>query len=159
MELVENHASLALNFDSTSVPLLLLYRQLKWMGGVGCSRYNLTVFNLSSDICVVLRLTIKGDKNDEAVLCTSSTTYAIKYVSTSNTVLLIPPVPETTDDGTACIESAGAGVVATASGLIELVETAPRLDKLKTLLNQRPYTEDLDEEQVIQSTLSNDTLL
>jgi hypothetical protein len=28
------------------------------------------------------------------------------------------------------------------------VETAPRLDELKSLLNQRPYTEDLDEEQV-----------
>lgn len=96
-------------------------------------------------------LTIKGDKNDEAVLCTSSTTYAIKYVSTSNTVLLIPPVQHTTQqDGLACIESASAGVVATASGLIELVETAPRLDKLKTLLNQRPYTEDLDEEQMLE---------
>lgn len=92
----------------------------------------------------VFRLTIKGEKDDEAVLCTSSTTYAVKYVSTSNTVLLIPPAQYT--DGHA---PATAGVVATASGLIELVETAPRLDKLKSLLNQRPYTEDLDEEQVL----------
>jgi len=113
---------------------------------------------------VVLRLIIKGAKDDEAVMCTSSTTYAIKYVSTSNTVLLIPPAqhtapqPESSGDGIVCIEPASAGVVATASGLIELVETAPRLDKLKTLLNQRPYTEDLDEEQVVHSTLSSDTL-
>lgn len=101
-------------------------------------------------------VTIKGEKDDEAVLCTASTTYAVKYVSTSNTVLLIPPVqhtapqPETTDDETASSKPASAGVVATASGLIELVETAPRLDKLKTLLNQRPYSEDLDEEQMLE---------
>lgn len=91
------------------------------------------------------RLTIKGEKDDEAVLCTSSTTYAVKYVSTSNTVLLIPPVQYMEGN-----PPATAGVVATASGLIELVETAPRLDKLKSLLNQRPYTEDLDEEQMLE---------
>lgn len=45
-----------------------------------------------------------------------------------------------------------AGVVATASDHLELVETAPRLDSLKALLNQRPYSEDHDEEQVDPST-------
>jgi sister chromatid cohesion protein DCC1 len=101
-------------------------------------------------------LIIKGAENDEAVLCTSSTTFAIKYVSTSNTVLLIPPqhtAPQAENmgssaDGKDRIDQANAGVMATAAGLIELVETAPRLDELKSLLNQRPYTEDLDEEQV-----------
>ncbi|KAG0586272.1 hypothetical protein KC19_2G077700 [Ceratodon purpureus] len=103
-------------------------------------------------------LTIKGVKTDEAVLCTSSTTYAIKYVSTSNTVLLIPPqqtarLPGNMDssaDEKSCVEQVNAGVVATAAGLIELVETAPRLDEMKTLLNQRPFTEDLDEEQMLE---------
>lgn len=103
-------------------------------------------------------LIIKGAENDEAVLCTSSTTFAIKYVSTSNTVLLIPPqhtAPQAENmgssaDGKDRIEQTNAGVMATAAGLIELVETAPRLDELKTLLNQRPYTEDLDEEQMLE---------
>lgn len=104
-------------------------------------------------------LTIKGDPNDEAVLCTSSTTYAIKYVSTSNTVLLLSPTQHSTlqSDATDCPENekdctrpTSAGVVAMVPGLIELVETAPRLDKLKVLLNQRPYTEDLDEEQMLE---------
>ena len=34
---------------------------------------------------------IKGDSNDDAVLCTSNCTYAIKLVETSNTMLLVPP--------------------------------------------------------------------
>jgi sister chromatid cohesion protein DCC1 len=90
-------------------------------------------------------LTIKGGPDDEAVLCTSAATYAIKYVSTSNTVLLIPPSEKITngnnDDG---MGFTMAQVVATSSGHLELVETAPQLDNLKTLLNQRPYVEDLE---------------
>ena len=39
-------------------------------------------------------------------------------------------------------------MLATIPGYLELVETAPRLDKPKLLLNERPYTEELDEEQV-----------
>ena len=136
-----------------------LYPWLKRKRRLGYFILNRTIQSLkakATDISVVLSLTIKGAKNDEAVLCTSSTTYAIKYVSTSNTVLLIPPqqtAPQSENmdssaGGKDCIKQANASVVATASGLIELVETAPRLDKLKNLLNQRPYTEDLDEEQV-----------
>ena len=34
---------------------------------------------------------IKGAPADEAVLCTSSKTYVLKQVETSNTLLLIPP--------------------------------------------------------------------
>jgi sister chromatid cohesion protein DCC1 len=94
-------------------------------------------------------LTIKGGPDDEAVLCTSAATYAIKYVSTSNTVLLIPPSEKITngnnDDG---MGFTMAQVVATSSGHLELVETAPQLDNLKTLLNQRPYVEDLEGGQV-----------
>lgn len=58
-------------------------------------------------------------------------------------------------DGKDCTEPANAGVVATVPGLVELVETAPRLDELKILLKQRPYTEDLDEEQVFYVTESS----
>lgn len=109
-------------------------------------------------IYVCFRLTIKGDLNEEAVLCTASTTYAIKYVSTSNTVLLIPPGGYTNsaqdiagkgcDVGADNVGPPTANVLATIPGYLELVETAPRLDKLKLLLNERPYTEELDEEQV-----------
>jgi sister chromatid cohesion protein DCC1 len=34
---------------------------------------------------------IKGDKGDDAVLCTSNKTYALKLVETTNSLLLLPP--------------------------------------------------------------------
>ncbi|PSS11947.1 Sister chromatid cohesion protein isoform 2 [Actinidia chinensis var. chinensis] len=37
------------------------------------------------------RVALRGQPDEDAVLCTTSKTYAIKYVGTSNTVLLIAP--------------------------------------------------------------------
>ncbi|XP_024542638.1 sister chromatid cohesion protein DCC1-like [Selaginella moellendorffii] len=89
------------------------------------------------------RLSIKGGVEEEAVLCTSRTTYALKFVSTSNTMLLVPP-GEAGDGG-----SGGAlHVIATAGGHMELVEIAPRIDQLKVLVGSRPYTEDSENETV-----------
>jgi sister chromatid cohesion protein DCC1 len=34
---------------------------------------------------------IKGGRDEEAVLCTATKTYALKQVETSNTLLLVPP--------------------------------------------------------------------
>lgn len=34
---------------------------------------------------------IKGQPHEDAVLCTSSATYALKHVETTNALLLIPP--------------------------------------------------------------------
>lgn len=40
---------------------------------------------------VTCRVVIKGGEHEEAVLCTSSKTYAIKYVETTNLQLLVAP--------------------------------------------------------------------
>lgn len=40
------------------------------------------------------RACIKGQPDDEAVLCTSSATYALKHVETTNTLLLVPPTTQ-----------------------------------------------------------------
>ena len=37
------------------------------------------------------RVVIKGDADEQAVLCTHDKTYALKSVETSNLLLLIPP--------------------------------------------------------------------
>jgi hypothetical protein len=37
------------------------------------------------------RVVIKGGTGDGAVLCTKDATYALKYVETTNTLLLLPP--------------------------------------------------------------------
>ncbi|BBM99421.1 sister chromatid cohesion protein DCC1 [Marchantia polymorpha subsp. ruderalis] len=91
-------------------------------------------------------LTIKGGREDEAVLCTSKATFAMKFVSTSNTVLLVPPSPRGSDGCDAEVDEdlprAEVGIVATASGHIELVETAPRLENLQALVSRRPFKDD-----------------
>ncbi|KAL5210589.1 hypothetical protein ABZP36_006212 [Zizania latifolia] len=102
------------------------------------------------------RVTVRGRPDEEAVLCTPSATYAMKFVGTSNSVFMIPPgeptAPSLRPDGAnkegdvASVTDDVASVVKVASGSIELVWTAPRLDKLRKLLNERPYVldEDLD---------------
>ncbi|CAA2993080.1 sister chromatid cohesion DCC1 [Olea europaea subsp. europaea] len=87
------------------------------------------------------RVTIRGQPDEDAVLCTQSKTYALKYVGTSNSVLLIPPsdkaVKECND-----ITIPVASVFKVAPGIMEVVEVAPKLDKLKFLLSQNPYSFD-----------------
>ncbi|KAG8098915.1 hypothetical protein GUJ93_ZPchr0013g37318 [Zizania palustris] len=102
------------------------------------------------------RVTVRGCPDEEAVLCTPSATYAMKFVGTSNSVFMIPPgeptAPSLRPDGAnmegnvASATDDVASIVKVASGSIELVRTAPRLDKLRKLLNERPYVldEDLD---------------
>ncbi|XP_072965569.1 uncharacterized protein [Typha angustifolia] len=100
------------------------------------------------------RVTVRGQPDEEAVLCTPCATYAMKFVGTSNSVFLVPPgEPDPPTVKYDCNESvandvampdAVASVLKVAKGNIELVQAAPRLDKLKSLLNKRPYR--LDEE-------------
>ncbi|CAM6107033.1 unnamed protein product [Calypogeia fissa] len=106
-------------------------------------------------------LSIKGGADEEAVLCTSKATFAMKFVSTSNTVLLVPPAGpiNSASDGD-YKDSPAAGlktdvetetnVVATAAGHIELVEISPKVENLKGLLSQRPYKEDVDGETEVE---------
>ncbi|RLN19262.1 hypothetical protein C2845_PM02G41870 [Panicum miliaceum] len=97
------------------------------------------------------RVTVRGRPDEEAVLCTPSATYSMKFVGTSNSVFLIPPGepsapclrPDNTN-GDANAADAVAAAIKLAPGNIELVRTAPRLDKLRSLLRERPYILDED---------------
>lgn len=40
------------------------------------------------------RVVIKGSEHDDLVMCTHDKTYALKYVETTNTLLLLPPDQE-----------------------------------------------------------------
>ncbi|XP_038879383.1 sister chromatid cohesion protein DCC1 [Benincasa hispida] len=92
------------------------------------------------------RVSIRGQPEDDAVFCTKSRTYGIKYVGTSNSVLLIPPsglseyyeneLDSHQKDGTKEV----AHVIKVAPGIMELHEIAPRIDKLKLLLSEEPYS-------------------
>ncbi|KAJ9563428.1 hypothetical protein OSB04_008588, partial [Centaurea solstitialis] len=100
------------------------------------------------------RISLRGQPEEDAVLCTQSKTYAIKFVGTSNSVFLVPPsdqfaVNENQQD---CNEKGSdsnashASVLKVAPGTMELVEVAPRIDKLKLLLSENPYKFDEDSE-------------
>lgn len=90
------------------------------------------------------------------MLCTPSSTYAIKFVGTSNSVFLIPAgdvtppnsklVSKDSEADSSVVAESAASVLKVAPGTMELVQAAPRLDKLRSLLNERPYTleEDLE---------------
>lgn len=115
------------------------------------------------------RLTFKGRAQDEAVLCSSTQTFVVKKVETSNLVMLIdsrtePPPPSPTAEAPTPGASAPPGNIpglstqlnsdasaaqqpqVTVSALIgshlELVHTAPRLRALDAVLADRPFGAD-----------------
>ncbi|KAI9092988.1 hypothetical protein K1719_027511 [Acacia pycnantha] len=93
------------------------------------------------------RVVLRGQPDEDAVLCTPSKTYSIKFVGTSNSVFLVPPnqseyhqPPQEIDSHNHHDQKAVASVIKLVPGNMELVEVAPRLDKLKSLLSENPYT-------------------
>ena len=84
-------------------------------------------------------------------MCTSSKTYAIKFVATSNSVYLIPPQnftlqKEEIEEDHCHSQNEGdkpsVGAMKLAPGHMELVQIALKLEKLKSFLSERPYKED-----------------
>ncbi|KAH9308279.1 hypothetical protein KI387_036190, partial [Taxus chinensis] len=94
------------------------------------------------------RVTIRGNFDEEALLCTPSKTYAIKFVSTTNSVFLMPPRGFISQEGSLHNEpeKASAGVIKLAPGHMELTHVSPKLEILKFLLSQRPYKEETETE-------------
>ncbi|RDX75611.1 Sister chromatid cohesion protein DCC1 [Mucuna pruriens] len=114
------------------------------------------------------RVVLRGKPDEDAVLCTQSKTYAMKFVGTSNSVLLVPPANHSEfcenpqkNDSNNDEEKVVAPVIKVVSGSMELIEAAPRLDKLKSLLAEKPYNfeeydmENLEENQECRIGLYN----
>ena len=81
----------------------------------------------------------KGEPDEEAVLCTKTKTFVVKRVETSNTLLLCAP-PGALDDGTIEVDENGRKIAKThaqVSSHLDLTEIAPRLDKLKMMLEKK----------------------
>lgn len=103
-------------------------------------------------VLFVYRVTVRGQPDEDAVICTESKTYAIKSVGTSNSVFLIPPSCQfnSFEEEPKCFDvnyhdqQSAASVLKIAPGTMELVEIAPRLDKLRLLLSENPYRSDED---------------
>ncbi|EXB70695.1 hypothetical protein L484_023881 [Morus notabilis] len=95
------------------------------------------------------RVVVRGQPDEDAVLCTQSKTYAIKFVGTSNSVFLIPPSDQSEFSDNLLDENDQsqlpvASILKVATGTMELVEVAPKLDKLKLLLFKNLYRPEVD---------------
>lgn len=97
-------------------------------------------------ISFYIRVVLRGQPDEDAVLCTQSKTYAMKFVGTSNSVMLVPPSNQSEsygnlqkNDSYNYDEKVVAPVLKVAPGSMELIEVSPRLDKLKLLLSENPY--------------------
>lgn len=108
------------------------------------------------------RFTIKGQANEEAVLCTNSKTYALRSVALSNSVLVVTP---NTGKFPLDVTTASRESVVIRDELHEILELSPavpRLHKLIGLLRGREYDES-DEgghnEKVSRSSRSKETHL
>lgn len=102
------------------------------------------------------RVVLRGDKDENAVLCTNSTTYDLRIGETSNSLLLCPSLlypnePELRTSGHLVTQE----VTGCLFDVLELRKCRPKLEKLKQLLWESPYRgpleEEKDEEKRIQS--------
>ncbi|KAG1862584.1 sister chromatid cohesion protein Dcc1 [Suillus subalutaceus] len=84
-------------------------------------------------------LCIKGHPTEDAVLCTSEKTYAVRSVVLSNTVLVVTP-SRSDPDGTVHIRDQ-------LHEILELVPVVPKLHKLSILLRDMEYDEGDEDRQ------------
>lgn len=81
---------------------------------------------------LLFRLFLKGEDDDNVVICTKTETFAIKLVENSNVQLLCDVVPE-----------GGGGLIirGEANGCHEMRRTAPRMHRLLEILSENPLYE------------------
>lgn len=82
---------------------------------------------------------IKGEEDEDAVLCTRKRTYSVRMLESSNTCLL----------GTRPQEGGEIEAVAELSGVIHLDRCPPKLDQLKNLLETKDFFGDEEEMEKI----------
>ena len=85
------------------------------------------------------RLSIRGSRDDEAVLCTADKSFVVRKIESSNTSLILAPRAAGSASGGAGGGATALSVAATATCTYELIPTLPRLDRLGELLGKEPY--------------------
>lgn len=93
------------------------------------------------------RVSIKGGRNDEAVLCTADKTFMLRLAESSNVMLLAPNTGHKRKqrDETTATEEGAAGdeealeVQASVSAHFEIIRCAPKTGGLLALLSARPH--------------------
>lgn len=90
-----------------------------------------------------LRLCIKGQSNEDAVLCTADKTFGMRSIGLSNTILVVTPVP---DNCSAELAEDAVVIRDQLNEVIELVPAVAKLQKLSVLIRDRQYDEGNEEE-------------
>lgn len=90
---------------------------------------------------------IKGESNDDAVLCTQDKTYTIRSVVLSNSVLVVTPPSYAKSGQSSSGNSSDIVIRDEIHEVLELVPCVPRLQKLSSLLEGREYDEGHDEDE------------
>ncbi|KAK9511157.1 hypothetical protein O3M35_005770 [Rhynocoris fuscipes] len=108
------------------------------------------------------RVMFKGEPNDSVVLCTKDKTYEVKEAETSNSLLLIPgmkfveDVPATKSERQLEFKE----IVGIFHDYYEIKKIKPRLSRLRTLLNRKPYKgKELEEDEQLVDYYSTEDLL
>ncbi|KAH9482726.1 Sister chromatid cohesion protein DCC1 [Psilocybe cubensis] len=89
------------------------------------------------------RLSIKGQPDEDAVLCSSTKTYGMRSVGLSNTVLVVTPVP---DERASEFAEDAVIIRDQLNEIIELAPVVPKLHKLSALIKNREYDGDNEDE-------------
>lgn len=106
-------------------------------------------------------LSIRGQVDDDAVLCTQSKTYALRSVALSNNFLIVASDASTSQnpDESGLDSTAGETDSLVISGevteILELVPTVPRLESLLHHLRGCEYNDDESDEETYESNVND----
>jgi sister chromatid cohesion protein DCC1 len=89
-------------------------------------------------------LTVKGQANEDAVLCTNDKTFTMRSVILSNSVLVVTSSP---DSSLAGFPNDEVVIRDQVNEIMELTPSVPKLHKLATLLRGREYDEGQEEKE------------
>jgi sister chromatid cohesion protein DCC1 len=105
---------------------------------------------------VLASLTIKGQPSDEAVLCTQNTTYNIRSVQNSNSLLLCQASTSSSTSGSN--KGKKVEVQTTLHQTLELEPTIPKLEKISDLLRGQEWIPEDDVEEERQPKVTRSSL-
>ena len=109
---------------------------------------NVKLLEVTKDVAQALKvgdvMTIRGDLEENAVLCSSYKTFDIKEAETSNSLLLLDKValPDNVDKSQSSRSLASASVGGVFYKYLEILEIRPKLRKLKDELSKNLFSQD-----------------
>ena len=65
--------------------------------------HSIRMFPIMRQALTISRVVLRGDRDDNAVLCTNDKTFELKVAETSNTLLLTPSLSDPTRAGNSCL--------------------------------------------------------